>query len=713
MGDALPGNGVVGGVFGAVVQAHSIAGDVRVHQPPPPVIAPHQLPPARTGFAGRVTHLAALDSVPAQGHAVGISVIDGMAGVGKSSLVVQWAHRSAERFPDGQLYVDLRGFDAVGVPVQPGEAIRGFLDALGVPGAVWPVDLDRQVALYRSLMAGRRVLIVLDNARDSRQVEPLLPGSPSCRVVVTSRYRLDNLVARYGAHTVTLTVLTEDESRELLTATVGAGRIAADRGAVDELVRLCDHLPLALSLVAARLVGEPHLSPSALAAELRDRRDRLDALDSGEPGLAVKAVFSWSYDALSAPAAALFRLIGLHPGPDLSPVALASLLGVDVDRARDLTRELTRAHLVEPNRLGRYRVHDLLRIYARERCDAQEPAEVREAAAHRLFDHYLHTATTADGHIGPPWEPLPATPPRAGVTVPDIGTRQQALAWFTDEHAVLVAVVAQSAAAGADRHTCRLARAMATYLDRRGHWQDFADTAHRALDAALRWGDPPSLAMAHRLLARALIRRKRLAPAREHLAHALRLFDQLDDDHGRAHTRYALGYLGVLVRDRAQALDDTHAALALAARGGYRNWQAKALNNIGWCHLEFDEHHEALPHCLEALRLFEALGTDPDGHAHVLECLGRAHAGTGRPELALEHYRRALALCEQRGNHFTQVTTLRHMAAAYQALGRGTEARATLHRALTMLRHLDSQDVAAVRDQLAALPPDPARPATG
>ncbi|GAA1312212.1 hypothetical protein GCM10009634_80060 [Saccharothrix xinjiangensis] len=654
---------------------------------------------------GRARHLAALEPVSADGRVVGVCVIDGMAGVGKSSLAVQWAHRNAERFPDGQFYVDLRGFDAVGAPMEPGEAIRGFVDALGMPGGAWPVRFDQQVALYRSVMAGRRMLIVLDNARDSRQVEPLLPGSPTCRVVVTSRYRLNNLVARYGAHTMTLDVLTEDESRELLTATAGHERIDAEPEAVNELVRQCDRLPLALSLVTARLVAEPHLSPGALAAELHNRRDRLDALNSGEPGLAVKAVFSWSYDALSASAAALFRLASLHPGPDLSLIATASLAGVDIDQVRGPARELTRAHLVEQDERGRYRMHDLLRIYARERCDAQEAARVRTAALSRLFDHYLHTAAAADIHIDPPWKPLVDTPPRTGVTVQDIDTQQQALTWFTEEHAVLIAVVAQTVAAGADRHTCRLARAMATYLDRRGHWHDFADTAHRALDAAQRWGDPPSLAMAHRLLARALIRLKRLAPAGEHLTHALRLFDQLDDDYGRAHTRYALGYLGVVTRNRGQALSNTHLALALANRGGYHNWQAKALNNIGWCHLEFDEHREALPYCQEALRLFEALGTDPDGHAHVLECLGRAHAGVGRPQQALEHYHRALTMCEQQGNHFTQATTLRHMAAAHQALGQNTAARAALQHALTTLQHLNPQDAAAVREQLVTLPP--------
>ncbi|WP_189223752.1 tetratricopeptide repeat protein, partial [Saccharothrix coeruleofusca] len=450
--------------------------------------------------------------------------------------------------------------------------------------------------------------------------------------------------------------------------------------------------------------GEPHLPLGALTAELRDQRDRLDALASGEPGFAVKAVFSWSYDALSAPAASLFRLMSLHPGPDLPLAALASLAGTGVDRVRGLVRELARAHLVEPDKPDRYRVHDLLRIYARERCDAGETAAVREAAAHRLLDHYAHTAAVADSHMGSPWEPLAITPPPAGVTVHDIGTQEQALAWFADEHAALLAVVAQSAAAGADRHTFRLTRAMATYLDRRGHWRDFADTAHRALDAARRWGDPAALAMAHRLLARASIRLKRFAPAGEHLARALDLFEQLDDDYGRTHTRYALGYLGVLVRDRAQALDHTRAALELAERGGYRNWQAKSLNNIGWCHLEFDEHREALPHCLAALRLFEALGTDPDGHAHVLECLGRACSGVGEPERALEHYRQALALCKRRGNHFTQASTLRFMAAAHQALGRTDAARATLHSALTMLRLLGSPEVAAVREQLSALP---------
>ena len=695
-------NSVVGDVAGAVVQAGSISGGVVVHQAAWQTAVPRQLPPSRTGFVGRKEELAALDALVEDRDAVGISVVDGMAGVGKSSLVVHWAHQREDRFPDGQLYVDLRGFDPTSAPVEPGEAICAFLDALGVPGEMAPAGLDRRVGLYRSLLAGRRMLVVLDNARDSDQVTSLLPGSPSCRAVITSRYRLDGVVARFGAHTVKVDVLADDEALALLATALGQNRIAADPRSAAELVRQCARLPIALTILTARLVEEPHLSLRTLAAELRDHRRRLSFLDCGEAGLAVASVFSWSYHALDSAAAALFRLLGLHPGPDFTLPALASLAGAGLHEARELVLELSRAHLVEQHKPGRYRMHDLLRVYARDRCNAEVRPVFRDRARHRLLDHYLHTSVAADRHMDAPWEEVHIGPPTGAVTLRHIGSQADALAWFRAEHAVLLSVLEHGTALGSD-HTWRLARAMATYLDRGNHRVDFVHTQRLAVAAAERSGTPQARAMAHRLLGRALIRARRHEEAREHLREALRRFEELDDLNGLSHTCYALGYLYGLTGDRAQALAESRTALVLSRRGGHQLWQAKALNNIGWCHLEYGEPGEALSPCLQAFDLYRTIGTDPDGYAHVLECLGRAYSGVGEPRKALDFYRQALALCEQRGNHLTRCTTLRFMATDHATLGDYEAARAALRDVVATLLRLDSPEATAVQRELAAL----------
>ncbi|NUS81709.1 MAG: hypothetical protein HOY75_02885 [Streptomyces sp.] len=336
---------------------------------------PAQLPQDLPAFSGRRTQLAKLSALlPEAGRPLDtavISVIGGMAGVGKTTLAVHWAHQVADRFPDGQFYVDLRGFEPTGTALDPGEAVRDFLCALGVPRHRVPHGLDAQTALYRSLLAGRRFLVLLDNALDTEQVRPLLPGAPGCLVIVTSRDTLTGLVADHGAHPLSLCWLDAEEGREFLAARLGAARVAAEPQAAAEIVELCAGLPLALSCVAARLAAHPGFRLSALAAELRDAHDRLDAIARGSAE--VSTVFSWSYRALSAAAARLFRLLAGHPGPDLSASEVAELAaldglaghaGLDTQESARLLAELVRAHLVAEPSPGRYSVHDLLRSYA-------------------------------------------------------------------------------------------------------------------------------------------------------------------------------------------------------------------------------------------------------------------------------------------------------------------------------------------------------------
>ena len=330
-------------------------------------VVPRQLPAGVAHFAGRTAELAELQAwqheAASADEAVKVLVIGGTAGAGKTALAVHWAHQSAGEFPDGQLYVNLRGFDPSGTPVAPGDALRWFLGAFGVTEEQIPDSVDAQSALYRSVLAGKRVLVILDNARDAAQVRPLLPGSRSCLALVTSRARLPGLAATEGARLVPLDVLTADEAHELLASRLGE-RARAEADAAQQLTEACSRLPLALSIVAARVAARPYLPLADLARELADAQGRLEALDAGDPVASVRAVFSWSCEQLSGPAARMFRLLGLHAGPDVTIAAAASLAGVDRGQAAAAVAELADAHLIAEHAPGRYAFHDLLRAYA-------------------------------------------------------------------------------------------------------------------------------------------------------------------------------------------------------------------------------------------------------------------------------------------------------------------------------------------------------------
>ncbi|MER8069113.1 BTAD domain-containing putative transcriptional regulator [Streptomyces sp. NPDC094034] len=415
-------------------------------------VSPAQLPADLGTFTGREAELAQLKGLlPDDGEPPAtllISAIGGMAGIGKTTLAVHWAHRIAHRFPDGQLYINLHGLHPTGSAMPPAEAIRIFLDALGVPAPNIPASPEAQAALYRSLLAGRRMLILLDNARDAEQIRPLLPGSFGCLVIVTSRSQLTGLVANDGAHPLTLNPMTPAEAHGFLARRIGAARLAAEPRAADELITLCARLPLALAIVAARAATYPGFTLDAIAQELRDNQGSLDAFTGYDPTTDIRAVFSSSYEALSAPAARLFSLLGLHSGPDLSVPAAAALAGLSPRETQRLLGELTGAHLLSARAAGRYILHDLLRVYAVERVLAEETPQERDGALERLWSWYLHTADAADAHLNPerrrgPLEPLPP-----GCHPLTFTAHDQALEWRETERTNLVAAVHQAAASG-------------------------------------------------------------------------------------------------------------------------------------------------------------------------------------------------------------------------------------------------------------------------
>jgi len=667
------------------------------------VPVPRLLPPAVSHFVGRTDVLKILNEFAgdAARHsgAVPIAAIGGLAGIGKTALAVHWAHQVADQFSGGQLYVDLRGFGPSGSPVTSAEAIRGFLDALGVPAAQMPAGLEARMARYRSLLAGRRVLVVLDNAHDATQVRPLVPGSPGCLVVVTSRNQLDGLAASTGARLLALDVLSEEDSSELLAAIVGSQRAGAEPDAVAEIAGLCGRLPLALAIAAARTAARPGLPLAALATEFRDARDRLDALDAGDPATSVRAVFSWSADQLTGSGARLFRLLGVHPGPDITAPAAASLAGTGLAQARRDLAELARACLVTEHDPRRYGMHDLLRAYASEQARACHADAARRAAAGRALDHYLHTARAASVLLNPLREQQITLPdPQPGVAPEHLADGRHALAWFEAEHRVLLAAAGLAGRDGFDACAWQLPWAMAEFLDRRGYWDEQSAIERAGLAAAERLGDKAGQAVARRLLGYSCARRGDNEEARACLAPCLELYRQLGDLDGQARVRQSLSYVANQQGHFADAIGHDQQALVLFRATGHRVGQAAALNNIGWNHALLGDLEQARMFCQQALALHRELASP--GEPHTWDTLGYIEHQLGRYGEAANCYRNALAIFREQRYRFYQAHTLTHLGDTHYAADDRRQARQAWQQALAILDALRHPDADQVRAKL-------------
>jgi len=684
----------------AILQGVPAAPEHPTTQPPP---VPAQLPRDVYGFAGRGEELQRLhDLLAADGDrspTVVISALSGTAGVGKTALAVHFAHRVSAQFPDGQLYVNLHGFSPTGTPRAADSAIRMFLEALGVPPQNIPTSPDAQAARYRSELAGKRMLVLLDNARDAEQVRPLLPGALTCLVLVTSRNQLTGLTAAEGARPLVVDLLTIDEARQLLAGRLGEPRVAAEPHATAEIIACCARLPLALSIVAARAATLPRFPLATFAAELRDARDRLDVLSGDDPTTDVRAVLSWSYDALGEPAARLFRLLGLHPGPDVATPAAASLAAVALPHARRLLGELAGANLIVEHTPGRYTFHDLLRAYAADLAHHLD-ADERHAATYRLLDHYLHTSQAAALLLNPIRGPIaPLAPPRTGVSPEQLADQQQALAWLTAERRVLLAAVEHAAATGFDTHTWQLTWTLWTFHNRRGHWHDLAVAGHAALTAAGRLADPSALTLAHRTLADAYTMLGRADDAQTHLGYALDLYRQAGDQIGQAHVHLCLAYQREREGRRVEALDHARQTLDLYRATGHRAGLADALNAVGWYQALLGDHERALVHCQEAITLQQELG-DRDGQAATWDSLGYVHRHLGRHTEAVTCYQHALDLRRYLADRYLEATTLTHLGDTHHGAGNAQAARDAWQEALTILIDRDHPDADAVRANL-------------
>jgi tetratricopeptide (TPR) repeat protein len=690
-----PGNVVRAGEVGAVVQAGSITGDVHVHSARPDQPVPRQLVAAPRHFVGRGAELARLtaDLDGAVGGTVVISALAGAGGIGKTALALHWAHRNLDRFPDGQLFVDLQGFSPAGEPVDPAGAVRGFLSALGVDLNQIPVDLAAQAALYRSLVADRRMLVVLDNAVDVAQVMPLLPGSPSCTVLVTSRRHLTSLVTRQGAHHLSLGVLSDAEARELLVTRIGRDRTSAEADAVDELLALCGGFALALDIIAGRAAMNPAIRLAELAAELHD----LSALDGDEPAASLPAVLSWSLHALTDEQATAFALLGIAPGQDIGRPAAAALMGLP--EARRVLRAVAEASLLTVDASERYSMHDLVRGYATTTA-AQLPEGVRDAALRRVVDHYLHTAYIADRLVDPHRPSIPLAPPPQPDSPSDAPA---ALAWFDAEHANLLAAQQTAAEHGWHQVVWQLAWTLVTYQNHRGHREHRCAVWRVALTVIEHLPDPSTRVLILRNLGRACDTSGRHAEGIAHLNEALALAERHDDAHEQAYVHGNLAWVWERQGDFRKAVEHGTQSLRLRRARGDRVGEANALHVVGWCAARLGDYDGALEHSHAALAIHRELH-HRRGEAVALSTLGYVAHHTGQYRQAVHHYEQSVRLSREIDDSTNVATTVGRLAASYAAIGDHDRARAAWQEALSVYQRQGRDDRAEeVRRLLADL----------
>jgi DNA-binding SARP family transcriptional activator/tetratricopeptide (TPR) repeat protein len=671
---------------------------------------PAQLPLDAQGFSGRHDELRTLHEMLPTARAaetVPVAVISGTAGVGKTALAIRFGHQVAKHFPDGQLYINLRGRDPGRPPMEPIEALGVLLVSFGMPPHRLTSSTEERAALFRSLVDGKRVLAVLDNASNAAQVRPLLPGSPDCLVVVTSRNQMAGLVAAEGATLVSLDVLGDDEAREMLARRLGRERVAAEPQAAEEIITACAGLPLALSIAVGRATAGRAKRPLAqLAAELRDARNRLDALEEGDAATDVRAVLSWSYDQLSPAAARMFRLLGLHPGPDISLSAAASLAGISRAEAGTALRELTRTHMAAEHLPGRFTFHDLLRVYATDQAERHDPEPERSAAVQRMLDHYLHTAMAASQRFSPFRSPLRLAAPQPGVLPAEMTDKDQAMAWFDAEAPVLLTLIEYASANGFDTHAWQIPWTLGPFFHRRGRWRSYAASQRTALAAAQRLDDRLALAHAHHLLGHAQLQMSDYSSAEPNFRRALDLFRELQD---RANEAVVLNGLGGMLEKQErypEALAVALDALRMLKAAGHWWTQATLENGVGWLYAHLGQYDDALSHCQRALSLHRESG-HRGGAADTLDSLGYVYLHLGDLDQAQAHYLQAIDAYREIAAPFGEGNSLAGLGDVLLRAGDPDAARTLYLQAAAILDALPHPLADVIRGKLDNLDQDP------
>jgi DNA-binding SARP family transcriptional activator/tetratricopeptide (TPR) repeat protein len=643
---------------------------------------PAELPPAVAGFIGRADLLERMDRVVdcgRNGSAAPLLTLTGPAGVGKTALALHWGHRAACLFPDGQLFVNLHGYSAAAA-LTPLSALTRMLRALGVPPNRIPLDVEDAAAIYRTLMAGRRILVVMDNCRDAEQIRPLLPGHRDCVTIVTSRDQLSGLVAYDGAVRLVVGALRPVDSYTLVAGIVGADRVAAEPGAARTLAHLCGHLPLALRIAATRLTDRPERT-IAEAVDQLSGTDRLAGLGiEGDSRASVARAFDLSYAALSEDTRRVFRLISIAPGPDVTAEAAAALAGLPRPRAAAILAGLVAQNLVDAAPPGRFSFHDLVRLYAHDRATIEDRAEDRAHALTRVFAYYLDTATAAVALLYPQMLRLPSADP-----VPVVfSDGAAALAWLDGERANLVAAVLHAAAHGPRRLAWSLADALRGYFFATMHTLDWLAVANAALTAAELDADLRAQATAHTSLAGVHWRQgRRHDDALRHHTTALALATAAGWEEARAQ---ALGNMATVYTELgqfAEARDHLAQALAINERLGWRQGQAVNHVNLGLINRHTGNFDEAAEHYRQARRFYADVGS-VGGQAICTTNIGEMLLTLGQPAAARTHLDDALAMHRAVGDQANEAETLRCLAIVHQETGRHAEALRFAEAAVTL-----------------------------
>jgi len=676
--------------------------------PPPAPVVPSQLPadiPDFTGRAEQVEYLCDLFSDVPDGDAgpgaVVVSLVAGAGGLGKTTLAVHVAHRLRTRFPDGQLYVNLRG--ASDQPATPADVLARFLRELAVDGAQVPVSEDERAALYRTRLAGRRILVVLDDARDAAQARPLVPGSVSCGVLITSRNLLPDLA---GGRLVDLDVLDDDEARALLAEIVGADRLGAEPEATEQVLAACAGLPLAIRIAGVRLAARTGWTIQALAGRLADERRRIDEFRAGD--LAVRACFQVSFGSLSAacpgrpdPARA-FRLLGLWRGPSISLPAVSALLAEPEDNVADSLEMLVDAHLLQSVAAERYRFHDLLRVYAAEKAEAEETQQDRDEAVLRVLTWYLHTAEAAGRVISPQHARVPLADGHLVRPPLTFASLEHALDWCETERADLVAAASQAATSGLHEIAWKLPAAAMSFFYRRSHWADWVTTHSDGLSSARILGDRLAEAwMLNNLgMAFGLQRKEQAVGCFEQ---ALAIYREIGDQQGQARAANNVAQACLRLCRFPEALQAARQSLAVQQQAGDRYGEGIALGNLGDACRELGRFDEAIDRLEQALVIFRELG-DQHSEADSLSDLGNVYLTMGRLGDAVSCLRASLAIWRANGERHGQAATLSRLGLAQQRAGRPEEARELLSEAHFLLAELgDLGQAAEVKAGLAEL----------
>ncbi|GGL20765.1 AfsR/SARP family transcriptional regulator [Mangrovihabitans endophyticus] len=662
-------------------------------QPTPHISAvrtiPHELPPPLTIFVGRQAETTTFGAVAASPATLGcrLFVIDGQPGVGKTALATHWAHLVAEKYPDGQLFLDLQGFDPSETPLSREAALGRLLAGLGVDPREISPDLPGRVNQWRTAASGQRLLIVLDNAADAEQTGTLIPASSRSLVIVTSRRRLPGLGVRHGATFIPLAMPGTAEAAEILVRHL-SGR-ASDTEAVQRLVRLCGRWPLALALVGAYAATRARRPLHEIADELA--KD-LGALDTGDSTPTINAVLEWSYRQLPAQAQRVFRMLSLHPGPELESRGVSALVGIDTRLADRTLDQLGDVRLVEEAQGNRFALHNLVSGYAATILDQNRgdtAAEQRREAVRRMLDYYLHSADHCASHLRAHRQALQLEPPAEGVRPAVVADEPAAIAWFTAERDVLLRLIRRAAGLGHPADAWKILATMADFLDWQGHWEDWRLAAESAAATARSAGDVHGTARAERSLGRALTQLGRLEAAEQHLRAALHGYRTDDDLDGQMRVHSDLGDLSLNRGQVQDALKESRTAYRLATAVGSEPDRATALDGMAWCHAELREYGAAADRSREALALHRSLGYTR-GQAAALDTLGVTLCRLGECGEGRECLGSSLVLCRQSGDLSGQAEVLEHLGDCHHGSGDRTAARAAwreAHAILVRLRH--------------------------